>query len=122
MKRITDEDRAIAARLREQRLLTGMSQEALGRQLGLTFQQVQKYELGQNRISAGKLAQAARILGVSITVFFEDDAGARRRAITRDEARLLNSFRRMPESEQEKVMGIARAVADAWDAAQQEAA
>ena len=53
-------------------MLIGMSQEKLGEALGLTFQQVQKYEKGVNRIGAGRLFQVARILGVPVTYFYED--------------------------------------------------
>ncbi len=55
-------------------MLIGMSQEKLGESLGLTFQQVQKYEKGVNRIGAGRLFDVARILGVPITYFYEDVA------------------------------------------------
>jgi len=58
-------------------MLIGMSQERLGELLGLTFQQVQKYEKGINRIGAGRLFEVAGILGVPISFFYEDaDAGA----------------------------------------------
>lgn len=53
------------------RMLIGMSQEKLGDSLGLTFQQVQKYEKGANRIGASRLYQIARILGVPIEFFYE---------------------------------------------------
>lgn len=53
-------------------MLIGMSQEKLGELLGLTFQQVQKYEKGVNRIGAGRLYQVANILGVPIGYFYED--------------------------------------------------
>jgi len=52
-------------------MLIGMSQERLGELLGLTFQQIQKYEKGVNRIGAGRLFEIARILGVSIEYFYE---------------------------------------------------
>ncbi|MGH6878805.1 MAG: helix-turn-helix domain-containing protein [Rhizomicrobium sp.] len=55
-------------------MLVGMSQEKLGEMLGLTFQQVQKYEKGVNRIGAGRLYQVAHILGVPISYFYEDVA------------------------------------------------
>jgi len=55
-------------------MLIGMSQEKLGELLGLTFQQVQKYEKGVNRIGAGRLYQVANILGVPIGYFYEDVA------------------------------------------------
>ena len=52
-------------------MLIGMSQERLGEMLGLTFQQIQKYEKGVNRIGAGRLFDVARILGVPIDYFYE---------------------------------------------------
>lgn len=52
-------------------MMIGMSQEKLGEMLGLTFQQVQKYEKGVNRIGAGRLFEIARILGVPIQYFYE---------------------------------------------------
>jgi len=54
-----------------QRMLAGISQEKLGEALGLTFQQVQKYEKGTNRISASRLQQIAKMLGVPVAFFFE---------------------------------------------------
>lgn len=56
-------------------MLIGMSQEKLGDSLGLTFQQVQKYEKGSNRIGASRLFQIARVLGVPIEFFFEGLSG-----------------------------------------------
>ena len=62
--------------MRLRRMLIGMSQERLGELLGLTFQQVQKYEKGINRIGAGRLFEVAGILGVPISFFYEDvDSG-----------------------------------------------
>ena len=57
-------------------MLIGMSQEKLGELLGLTFQQVQKYEKGVNRIGAGRLFQVAHILGVPIDYFYEGVSGS----------------------------------------------
>jgi transcriptional regulator with XRE-family HTH domain len=57
------------------RMMLGMSQEQLGEALGLTFQQVQKYEKGTNRVSASRLQQMAHILKVPITFFFEGAPG-----------------------------------------------
>ena len=62
----------VGSRLRTRRIVVGMSQEKLGDQLGLTFQQVQKYEKGLNRIGASRLYAISRILGTSIQYFFED--------------------------------------------------
>ncbi|MDH3743312.1 MAG: helix-turn-helix transcriptional regulator, partial [Hyphomicrobiales bacterium] len=62
----------VGNRVRMRRMLIGMSQEKLGERLGLTFQQVQKYEKGSNRVSASRLYQMAHILGVPVQFFFED--------------------------------------------------
>lgn len=60
------------SKLRLQRQLRNMSQTALADALGITFQQVQKYEKGKNRISASRLQTICKILGVQISFFFED--------------------------------------------------
>lgn len=62
----------VGSRVRLRRVLLGMSQEKLGEQLSLTFQQVQKYEKGSNRISASRLFQIGQILDVPVQFFFED--------------------------------------------------
>jgi transcriptional regulator with XRE-family HTH domain len=64
-------DRHVGSRVRMRRMMLGMSQTALGKAVGITFQQVQKYEKGVNRVSASRLQQFAKILGVPITFFFE---------------------------------------------------
>jgi transcriptional regulator with XRE-family HTH domain len=65
----------VGSRLRMRRVTLGMSQEKLGDAFGLTFQQVQKYEKGMNRISSSRLQQAAGILGVSVPFLFRRRAG-----------------------------------------------
>lgn len=65
-------DRHVGSRLRMRRVLMGMSQEKLGDQLGVTFQQVQKYEKGMNRIGASRLQHASRALEVPVEFFFRD--------------------------------------------------
>ena len=62
----------VGARVRLRRTLLGMSQEKLGEALGLTFQQVQKYERGANRVGASRLFDLARILDVPVGFFFDD--------------------------------------------------
>ena len=71
-KSATEIDRHVGSRLRMRRMLIGMSQEKLGDALDLTFQQVQKYEKGTNRIGASRLQQIAEVLGVAPAFFFED--------------------------------------------------
>jgi transcriptional regulator with XRE-family HTH domain len=70
-RRIIDFDIAIGRRLRIQRTLRNVTQTQLADAIGITFQQIQKYEHGTNRISAGKLLQISHFLGVPIGVFFE---------------------------------------------------
>lgn len=69
-------DIQVGKRLREQRTLKGLSQERLGRLIGVTYQQVQKYERGSNRIGSSRLDDIARILGVPVGYFFEEPVGA----------------------------------------------
>jgi transcriptional regulator with XRE-family HTH domain len=64
-------DKYVGARLRTRRVLLGMSQEKLGDALGVTFQQIQKYEKGVNRISASRLKQIAQTLDAPIGFFYE---------------------------------------------------
>jgi transcriptional regulator with XRE-family HTH domain len=64
-------DKHVGSRVRMRRMMLSMSQEKLGDALGLTFQQVQKYEKGTNRIGASRLQQIAHILQVSVSFFFE---------------------------------------------------
>ncbi|MCJ7788557.1 MAG: helix-turn-helix transcriptional regulator [Methyloceanibacter sp.] len=65
-------DTHVGSRVRLRRMLLGMSQERLGDSMGLTFQQVQKYEKGVNRIGASRLFQISKILDVPVQFFFED--------------------------------------------------
>jgi transcriptional regulator with XRE-family HTH domain len=64
-------DKHVGSRVRMRRMMLGMSQEKLGDALGLTFQQVQKYEKGTNRIGASRLQQISDILQVPVSFFFE---------------------------------------------------
>jgi transcriptional regulator with XRE-family HTH domain len=64
-------DKHVGARVRMRRMMLGMSQEKLGDSLGLTFQQVQKYEKGTNRIGASRLQQISNILQVPVSFFFD---------------------------------------------------
>jgi transcriptional regulator with XRE-family HTH domain len=68
-------DAHVGLRIRAARLAAGLSQERLANALGVTFQQVQKYEKGVNRVGAGRLSDSARILSVPVSFFFEDAEG-----------------------------------------------
>jgi transcriptional regulator with XRE-family HTH domain len=71
-------DKHVGSRVRMRRMMLGMSQEKLGDALDLTFQQVQKYEKGSNRIGASRLQQISHILQVPVSFFFEGAPAAAR--------------------------------------------
>ena len=90
-------DKHIGTRVRARRVTLGMSQEKLADALGLTFQQVQKYEKGVNRIGASRLLHIAGILDVSIEFFFEGLPGLRAGGFSGDS--LVADFLTRPESD-----------------------
>jgi transcriptional regulator with XRE-family HTH domain len=65
----------VGSRIRLRRTMLGMSQEKLGEALGITFQQIQKYEKGTNRVGASRLQNISTILNVPVSFFFEDAPG-----------------------------------------------
>jgi transcriptional regulator with XRE-family HTH domain len=75
LKGINPVDQHVGMRVRQRRTLLGLSQEKLGEMLGLTFQQIQKYERGANRIGASRLYDIATVLSVDVGYFFEDMSG-----------------------------------------------
>jgi transcriptional regulator with XRE-family HTH domain len=70
VKRPDPVDIEVGHRIRIERLARGLSQTALANQLGVTFQQVQKYEKGVNRVGAGRLTKIAKVLGIDVSTFF----------------------------------------------------
>ena len=70
--RALDVDRFVSLRIRQRRIMLGLTQQQMAELIGVTYQQAHKYETGINRISAGRLYQIARALGVEISHFFED--------------------------------------------------
>jgi transcriptional regulator with XRE-family HTH domain len=122
-------DEHVGRRLKLRRLLLGLSQERLGELLGLTFQQIQKYERGANRLGASRLYEAARVLQVDVGFFFEDLAdeagGLAEEAIAyrhdvacrgvdrrRDTLELVRAFERINDQElRRRVLDLAKAVA-----------
>ena len=90
-------DRYIAKRMRERRLALSMSQKQIGEALGVTFQQIQKYERGVNRVSAARLFDICKVLNVSLSSMFErnpkasrDPRGRRSRTRARPNSRSSN--------------------------------
>ena len=70
VKRPDPVDIEVGHRIRIERMARGLSQTALANQLGVTFQQVQKYEKGVNRVGAGRLTKIAEVLGIDVSAFF----------------------------------------------------
>jgi transcriptional regulator with XRE-family HTH domain len=121
----------VGSRIRMRRQFVGMSQEKLGELLGITFQQVQKYEKGSNRISASRLYYTAKILGVPVQFFFEELPGNEERASqgeTREQDTVLSSlmnaegivlakaFREADNTNKRKLIAsVARLIAEAKD-------
>src|SRR5580692_7542302 len=81
-RRPNSADLQVGEAIRVHRLIAGMSQSDLGYRLGVSFQQVQKYEKGQNRVGAGRLSQIARIFDIPIGVLFDANAGITPRGTT----------------------------------------
>jgi transcriptional regulator with XRE-family HTH domain len=115
----------VGSRMRMRRIALGMSQEKLAKALGLTFQQVQKYEKGANRISASRLQQAADILGVAVPFFFEGAAGGTFKpdgsapspaylndfVSSEDGLRLIKAFMRVRPALQRRIVALVNEIA-----------
>ena len=131
-KRPDPVDIHVGSRVRSRRAQVGMSQEKLGDHLGITFQQIQKYEKGVNRISASRLQHIARVLTVPVSYFFEDAPGPRAKATGAADAqsasnlvdflqseeggRLNSAFARIKDQRQRRrVIDLVRAMADRDD-------
>jgi transcriptional regulator with XRE-family HTH domain len=97
-------DKVVGRRVRARRLQLGLSQRALGDALGISYQQVQKYEQGVSRIGAGRLQQVAEILNVPVSVFFDEKLGGSQEGgavfaflDTAYSLRLVQAFARIPD-------------------------
>src|SRR5689334_18664409 len=114
--RAQDADRRVAARLRERRIMLGLTQQELAEKVGITYQQAHKYETGANRISAGRLLALGHALGVEPGYFFEGPEGAPAAVPTPAQRLLLElarSFAVLPRRQQEALAELARALAGA---------
>lgn len=113
-------DAHVGTRIRHRRWLIGMTQQQLADQVGIKFQQIQKYETGANRVSASRLWEIARALGVQISFFFEgvDEAGV---TVTDDDdiltnkeaLQLIRAYYTMPEAQRRQIFELARVLSDA---------
>jgi transcriptional regulator with XRE-family HTH domain len=113
--RTQDVDRHVGARVRERRIMLGLTQQQLADLIGVTYQQAHKYERGINRVSAGRLFEIAQVLSVPVSYFFEGLAEDGGRGITPRERmclELARNFAQIPnERHQEALSQLARALA-----------
>ncbi|MEO0683191.1 MAG: helix-turn-helix transcriptional regulator [Pseudomonadota bacterium] len=120
-------DAHVGKRVRHRRWMVGMTQQQLGEQVGIKFQQIQKYETGMNRISASRLWDIAQALDVPISYFFEglsDEALAAEPAVEAEAGRgdlladkealeLVRSYYAIPENQRRRLFDLARVLSDA---------
>jgi transcriptional regulator with XRE-family HTH domain len=122
-------DVQVGARLLQRRVQLGMSQEKLGEALGLTFQQVQKYERGTNRVGASRLWDMSRILGVPVSYFYSGDEDAEESAglapagedptMRRETTELVRTYYRILDpAMRRRVFELAKALARRSDGAE----
>lgn len=114
-------DRHVGARIRERRILLGLTQQQLAELIGVTYQQAHKYERGVNRVSAGRLFQIANVLSVPMSYFYEGVGEGEPRPITPRERMVLEIARNFTgienERHQEALHQLARALASEETAA-----
>jgi transcriptional regulator with XRE-family HTH domain len=108
-------DHHIGGRIRERRVMLGLTQQQLAEMIGVTYQQAHKYERGINRVSAGRLFEIARVLSAPITYFYEGIGEEGPRQIMPHQRMLLEITRNVAEirneKHQEAVSQLARALA-----------
>jgi len=111
-----DTDRQVGARLRERRIMLGLSMEQMAALIGVSLQQVGKYEKGTNRVTSGRLYRIARALDADIGYFFEGtgrEYASRPTWEQRLALELARDFVAIPNrSHQEEIVSLARALAD----------
>ncbi len=105
----------VGQRVRQRRVLCGLSQTELANRIGLTFQQLQKYERGMNRISASKLWQIAQVLDVPVQWFFMDFADDREQGesfhMKRETLELVRNFSASPPDVQRRFLSLVKSIA-----------
>jgi transcriptional regulator with XRE-family HTH domain len=115
--RTQDIDRYVGARIRERRIMLGLTQQQLADLIGVTYQQAHKYERGINRVSAGRLFEVAQVLSVPVNYFFDGLDQESERGISPRERMCLElsrNFAQIPnERHQEALSQLARALAAA---------
>lgn len=110
----------VGKRIRHRRWMVGMTQQQLADSVGIKFQQIQKYETGMNRVSASRLWDIARTLGVSIGFFFEGlgseaaETNVEADILANKEAmELLRAYYAIPEAQRKRLFDLARVLSEA---------
>jgi transcriptional regulator with XRE-family HTH domain len=102
-------DAYVGNRIRNCRILRGMTQEKLADNLGLTFQQIQKYEKGSNRVGASRLFEISRIFDIAVGYFFEDKDASR--LSDREALELIKSYRKIDKvATRHQILALVRAL------------
>jgi transcriptional regulator with XRE-family HTH domain len=108
-------DQHVAAKVRERRIMLGFSQQEVAKRIGITCQQVHKYETSSNRIAVGRLHQLAQVLGVEVSYFFQDLERGRHSGTTERQRIMLaiiRSVAKLPSRrQQEAFCQLAKALA-----------
>ncbi|MCR8726758.1 helix-turn-helix domain-containing protein [Frigidibacter sp. ROC022] len=109
----------VGKRVRHRRWMLGVTQQQLAEQVGIKFQQIQKYETGMNRISASRLWDIAEALEVPISFFFEGLDGQETGALTpgdlmsdKEALELVRSYYAIPETQRKRLFDLARVLSD----------
>lgn len=115
-------DQHVGKRIRHRRWLVGMTQQQLADQVGIKFQQIQKYETGANRVSASRLWDIAKSLQVDISFFFEGIEGDEAQVepgvapsdvlYDKEALELLRSYYAIPENQRRRLFDLARVLSD----------
>ena len=112
--RAQDVDRHVGARIRERRVMLGLTQQHVADLIGVTYQQAHKYEKGINRVAAGRLYNIAQALGVDVSYFFEGLGSDKEFSATPQQRMLLElarNFISIPERKhQDAICSLARAL------------
>lgn len=116
-------DAHVGKRIRHRRWMIGMTQQQLAEQVGIKFQQIQKYETGMNRVSASRLWDISDVLGVPISFFFEGLEGAEASIMggkvdgdmmaDKEALELVRSYYAIPEAQRRRLFDLARVLSDA---------
>ena len=117
--RAQDTDRHVGARMRERRIMLGLTQQQMADLIGVTYQQAHKYEKGINRVAAGGLSRIAQALGVEVSYFFEGLQTAGRFVPSPQQRMLLDlarNYLNIPVQKHREAIGaLARALAEGED-------